>query len=167
MFDPVYVLDKLGLKPGMSVTRAISKIGLDISESADPLRAANKIIVALNGNQAANPIHADIVAKALIEQAVIFGESYNADKAMNIANEKYDKIKRTMPYVFAGSSEDLAPKRQVEVKQKRGGDKKARALEIFNREKGKENGEIAKVIAAELEITYANAYYYVTRVFKG
>lgn len=167
MFDPVYALEKLGLQPSMSVSRAISKIGLDISESNDPLRAANKIITALNGLPVANPIHADIIAKALIEQAVIFGDSYSAEKAMAVANEKYDKIKRTMPYVFAGSSEDPTPKRNVEVKEKRGGDKKVRALEIFNREKGKPNGEIAKMIAAELEITYANAYYYVTRVFKG
>jgi len=45
-------------------------------------------------------------------------------------------------------------------------DKKVAAHRIFdaNREKG--NGEIATMIAGELEITYANAYYYVTRVFR-
>jgi len=38
-------------------------------------------------------------------------------------------------------------------------------MRIFEANKDKGNGEIAKLIATELEITYANAYYYVTRVF--
>lgn len=164
MLDPVYTLNKLGLKPGMSVTRAITLIGLDINDSSSPLHAANKIITSLGGEPQAKPIQADIIAKALIEQAVIFGESYNAEKAMTAAKTKYDKIEKTMPYVFAGSEEQVGG--TTEVKSTRGGDKKVRALEIFNREKGKSNGDIAKIIAAELEITYANAYYYITRVFK-
>ena len=44
-------------------------------------------------------------------------------------------------------------------------DKKAKALEIFEANKSLGNSDIAKKIAAELEITFANAYYYVTRVF--
>lgn len=48
----------------------------------------------------------------------------------------------------------------------RSNDKKAAALRVFEANRGKGQGEIARLIAAELEITYANAYYYVTRVFK-
>lgn len=44
--------------------------------------------------------------------------------------------------------------------------KKEAALKLFEQNKDKGNGEIAKMISTELEITYANAYYYVTRVFK-
>jgi hypothetical protein len=40
MLDPVYVLDKMGLKPGMSVTRAITAVGMKIDDSSDPLKAA-------------------------------------------------------------------------------------------------------------------------------
>lgn len=43
--------------------------------------------------------------------------------------------------------------------------KKQAAMQIFEANKDKGNGEIAKLISTELEITYANAYYYVTRVF--
>lgn len=43
--------------------------------------------------------------------------------------------------------------------------KKQAALQIFEANKDKGNGQIAKLISTELEITYANAYYYVTRVF--
>ena len=45
-------------------------------------------------------------------------------------------------------------------------DKKDAALTIYQANPDKNNGAIARLIAAELEITYANAYYYVTRVFK-
>lgn len=44
--------------------------------------------------------------------------------------------------------------------------KKSAALKLFEENSDKGNGEIARLIAKELEITYANAYYYVTRVFK-
>jgi len=44
--------------------------------------------------------------------------------------------------------------------------KKSAALMLFEANTDKGNGEIARLIAKELEITYANAYYYVTRVFK-
>jgi len=44
--------------------------------------------------------------------------------------------------------------------------KKVAALQLFEANIEKENGEIARIISKELEITYANAYYYVTRVFK-
>ena len=45
-------------------------------------------------------------------------------------------------------------------------DKKDAALRLYQANPDKNNGAIARLIAAELEITYANAYYYVTRVFK-
>ena len=49
---------------------------------------------------------------------------------------------------------------------KRSGDKKARALEIFESNRDKKASDIAKLIQVELGITFANAYYYVSRVFK-
>ena len=46
-------------------------------------------------------------------------------------------------------------------------DKKAAAQKIFDELKAEQaNGVIAQAISKELNITYANAYYYVTRVFK-
>ena len=50
-------------------------------------------------------------------------------------------------------------------RSERGGDKKVRARVVFDREQGKSSGQIAKVISTELGISYANAYYYVSRVF--
>ncbi|NBX51232.1 hypothetical protein EBT25_15215 [bacterium] len=46
-------------------------------------------------------------------------------------------------------------------------DKKLAAKYVIeNADPSISNGEVAKIVAKELEITYANAYYYVTRVFK-
>lgn len=44
--------------------------------------------------------------------------------------------------------------------------KKVAALKLFEVNSDKGSGEIARLISKELDITYANAYYYVTRVFK-
>lgn len=174
MIDAVYVLEKMGLKPGMSVSRAIHSVGLKIDDSSDPLRAANKIIISLGAQPVSNSIMANILAKALVEQAVLSGASYDTEKSIAIASEKYLKIERTMPYIFAGSGEGSTPILNTPVaagsSKKSAGksnDKKALALDIYNRESGKglTGTAIAKIIAEELEITVANAQYYVTRVF--
>jgi hypothetical protein len=52
------------------------------------------------------------------------------------------------------------------VKTPKVNDKKVAAQRLFEANKDKGSGAIAQMIATELEITYANAYYYVTRVFK-
>lgn len=164
MIDSVYVLGKLGLKPGMSVTRAITSIGMRISDSTDQLKAANKIIISLGAKPVSNVAVADVIAKALVEQAVLNGEKYNPEEALVIATAKYDKIMRTMPYVFVtdNNGNPTTGKKGATTN-----DKKTAALEIFNRESGKglTNTAIAEIIATELDITVSNAQYYVTRVF--
>lgn len=161
--DAVYVLNKLGLEPGMSVTRALTQVGFRINESSQQsATVANKIIKSLGGAPETNPVSADIIAKALVEQAVLSGSSYDPTAANKVAQEKLNKIKLTMPYAFAATAEPIRAKKM----STRGGDKKERARVIFDRESGKTPGEVARVIASELSITYANAYYYVSRVFK-
>ena len=67
------------------------------------------------------------------------------------------------------TAQHVAKEKTVKVKaakEPKTNDKKVAAQRLFEANKDKGNGEIAKMIASELEITYANAYYYVTRVFK-
>jgi hypothetical protein len=45
-------------------------------------------------------------------------------------------------------------------------DKKTRALEICDNNSALANGPLAKIVQKELDITYSNAYYYVSRVWK-
>jgi len=158
MIDSEYVLGKLGLRSGMSVTRAITAVGIRISDSSDQLKAANKIIISLGAKPVSNVALADVLAKGLVEQAVLRGAEYVPEDALVVATAKYDRLMATMPYVF--STEDKTSGGAVN-------DKKAMALEIFNRETGKglTNTAIAEIIATELEISLANAQYYVTRVF--
>lgn len=171
MIDAVYVLNKLGIEyePGMSVTRALTQVGTLINEGTQRnVTIANRIIQSLGGTPEEHPTAADIVAKALVEQAVLSGKSYSPEAAVKVAQEKLAKIRTTMPYAFAVAVErdgQLLPARAKKISN-RGGDKKQRARVIFEREAGKAAGAIAKIIAAEIDITYANAYYYVSRVFK-
>ena len=82
---------------------------------------------------------------------------------MDLAKIKVADMKVKHPYLFVmkESSMEAAAK-----PNKRGGDKKARALEIFEANRGKKASDVAKLIQVELGITFANAYYYVSRVFK-
>ncbi len=64
------------------------------------------------------------------------------------------------------SAKQVAAEKIRAVKTPRVNDKKLAAQKLFEANKDKGNGEIATLISKELEITYANAYYYVTRVFK-
>jgi len=167
--DLNYAFNRIGIKPHTSVTRAISAAGVFFSSFSHPGVGPNKMITWLGGKPIGNPVEADIIAKALLEQAVLLGvENYNFEAAMAVAQQKLAKIRITMPYAFAGSEVNAVNVSKTASKRAspRGGDKKERARVVFDRESGKSDGDIARIIAAELQITYANAYYYVSRVFK-
>jgi hypothetical protein len=79
-------------------------------------------------------------------------DSRKANKEATAVVEKAQKV-----------AKEKAPKVAKEPKVN---DKKVAAQRIFDANTDKGNGEIARMIAEQLEITYANAYYYVTRAFK-
>lgn len=160
--DAKQVLNDYGIKTS-SVGGAIKQIGDVIDDSRDPLSLSNSIINQLGGIDQYDLVSAKILAKALIEQAMV-QDPYDSDKATKAAEGKLEKIRKDMPYVFAKPEEESAS--APTAKQSAIVDKKARAQEIFNANKTLTNGEIAKLIQDDLKITYANAYYYVSRVFK-
>ncbi len=160
--DAKQVLADYGIRTE-SVGGAIKQIGDDIDESMDPLSLSNSIINQLGGVDQYDLVSAKIIAKALIEQAIVQDE-YKPESAKEIAEKKLENIRTKMPYVFAKPEEE---QQESKPSSRQGsGDKKARAQVIFEANKHLTNGEIAKLIQTELEITYANAYYYVSRVFK-
>ncbi len=160
--DAKQVLNDYGIKTS-SVGGAIKQIGDVIDESRDPLSLSNSIISQLGGIDQYDIVSAKILAKALIEQAMI-QEPYDAAQATSVAEGKLEKIRKDMPYVFVKPEEQSVS--EPTPKQVAVGDKKTKAQAIFNANKSLTNGEIAKLIQDELKITYANAYYYVSRVFK-
>lgn len=92
-------------------------------------------------------------------------DQYLADKAArelarNAAAEALGTVEQAQATAKEKTVTPKAPKAP------RVNDKKEAARRIFDANRDKGNGEIAKLISSELEITYANAYYYVTRVFK-
>lgn len=162
------ILTSYGIKSD-SVVKAIQQVGEDIGLSSDPLGYANSIISDLGGSDQYDLASARIMAKAMVEQAIVQDE-YNTGNATKIAEAKLEKIRTNMPYVFveteSTSGESSSSTSFKPVKQPRSNDKKAVAKGIFDANKDKTNGEIAQLIQKELKITYANAYYYVSRVFK-
>lgn len=171
MIDAQYVLSKLRIRPTDSVNAAVRQVRDVLEESSDKLMAANKIIVSLGSRPVTNIVMSDILAKALVEQALIQGEKFNPEKAAAAAMDKYNWIAQKHPYIFAGTEQSSSSSEFSGLvggikSSKRGTDKKTQAHAIYMREKEKKTAEIAKIISEEMDITYANAYYYVSRVFK-
>lgn len=166
MVDVQSVFKKYSIDPSDSIHRTIQGVGVHISEASDPLVKSNQIICKLGGTPVLDPIEAPIVAKSMVEQAVLFTlqrREFDPKQAMDLAKIKVADMKVKHPYLFVMKESSMEA---VAKPNKRGGDKKARALEIFEANRGKKASDVAKLIQVELGITFANAYYYVSRVFK-
>jgi hypothetical protein len=152
------LLRKNDIPVDQTVHHAIASTGDVIDNAGHPLEKANFLIKQLGGQEVDNIVIAKLMAKSLIEQVYIQKDSYDSEKAIVVAKAKVDKIINNSPYILQ-TSEPVASSAPVS-------DKKAAARVIFDRMQGSTSGEIAKAIQNELKITYANAYYYVSRVFK-
>jgi hypothetical protein len=83
----------------------------------------------------------------------------------NQANPERKAAAKAANEAVASAKRSAAEKTRA-VKKPRSNDKKDAAQKLFEANKDKGNGAIATLISKELDITYANSYYYVTRVFK-
>jgi hypothetical protein len=162
------VLKQFNIDPRAGRIRAIQEVGEQIMTASEPLKMANTVIVKLGGVQQQDFPTARIVAKALVDKA-LSGDKYDTTTAMQYALEKVQKLRKELPFCFQESGESqpgslTSPQKPKKVRS--GGDKKVRALEICEQNSSLSNGQLAKLIEKELEITYANAHYYASRVFK-
>lgn len=161
------VLVGLKIDRSMSPVAAVRRVGEIIERSNDKLYTANKIIASLGAPVVTTERTAAVLAKGLVEQALIHGESYKSELAMTIVAGKYMKLVDGMPGVYnAGDPWKDQRSSATTGRAVTSDDKKIRAMQIFERNKTLNNSCIAKLIAKELDITFANAYYYCTRVFK-
>lgn len=165
-------------------TRAIQHVQRLVEAARDELSMANRIIVALGCTPVADRNQARIIAKGLAEQLIVQGLDYEPEYAMQVVAVKYAKIERTMPWCFTGSgtktpvtgTEIVGTTKPTKEKVKRGGDKKEIALGIFNEMQKQEpkpsDSDVARKIVEETKdmgensMSFANAFYYVTRVFQ-
>lgn len=164
MVDVRSVFKSCGIKPDASINRNIQNVGTRISESSNPHAESNDIIKRLGGTYCIDPAEAPVIAKVMVEQAIIFTQQqreYDPDEAMKNAKVKVADMKAKHPYLFVMKENSMTTDTAKPVN-----DKKARALAIFEANRGKKASDVAKLIQVELGITFANAYYYVSRVFK-
>lgn len=165
-------LNGLDIKPEEGVNKAIFQVSKLVNESTNRLSKANKIINDLGGPKLKHERYAILISQAMVEYAVQHVEDYNAENAFQAAEIRYQDLKEKMPWACLEPEvkryKPLVSKRKSRIKResKNDNNKKKEAIGIFEANKEKTNGEIAKIIAGELKITYANAYYYVSRVFK-
>jgi len=101
-------------------------------------------------------------------------QNVNQTPVKNAFEEYFDEVEAKKNNVGKQEATAVVEKAQKVAKEKapkvtkepKVNDKKVAALRIFESNTDKGNGTVAKMISEQLEITYANAYYYVTRVFK-
>ena len=159
------VLSKLKIDKDMSAVRAVRRVGEIIEDSSDKLYTANKIIADLGAPVVSKERTAAVLAKGLVEQALIHGESYQPEVAMTVVAGKYMKLVDGMPGVYETKGDPWIKETPSTGQARPGEDKKVRAMQIFEANKSLGNSDIARIIAKDLGITFANAYYYCSRVF--
>lgn len=177
--DALAVLQSLGISTDQSVHRGIQRVTEILDGSSSRLNAANRIIMRLGCSPQKDEKHAELIAKALVEQAWNTGRMYDPQVAVEVAQKKYERILHNMPYIFINTATEPVPGTEGEteakivskrVKKASGGeanDKEKAAFEIYTKLKGTmNNNQIAKKIAEELGITVANSSYYINRKFK-
>lgn len=161
-----------------SVTRALTSFNHKLDDDrARKHTVCNRLIEDLGCTAIAHPVDAETYAKTLIEQVILNGLDYIPALAAIAASKRVAKIKEKMPELYVGAEVELVglngevtikrPSKKVKRAGREGsGDKKDNALAICEANPNKTNGELARLIAAELGITYANAYFYSSRVWK-
>jgi len=163
-------LKKFDIDPKAGKQRAIQAIGEMIQTAPDPLSMANSVIVELGGAEVLDFPTARITAKALVEQAVEAGDTFNPEAAQAYATEKVAKLRGQQPEVFTKTAADAAsaPKRRGRpgTKTADGSSLKEKALAICKANASLSNAQLAQMIQKELDISYSNSYYYSSRVFK-
>ena len=164
MVDVKSVFKTCDVTPEGSLNRNIQNVSNRITDSTNPHAESNDIIKRLGGSYCVDPVEAPIIAKIMVEQAISFTlqrRDFDPDHAMKIAKVKVADMKAKHPYLFVMKENSVNTATKPAVN-----DKKARALAIFEANRGKKPSDVAKLIQVELGITFANAYYYVSRVFK-
>lgn len=167
------VLEKYRV-PTSSVVKAIQAFG-DAARQKSRKTYCNQFIKELGGKLYDDATDAEIIAKALIERVLMDQDEFNVESAIKSAEMRRTQLKERMPELWAMPEiEEVVDGKTIKrsavtgkrVKEKRDPEKKARALKIYQENKHRPEKDIISIMAKELQITNANASYYVTRAFK-
>lgn len=178
--DALAVLQSLGISTDQSVHRGIQRVTEILDGSSSRLNAANRIIMRLGCSPQKDEKHAELIAKALVEQAWNTGRMYDPQVAVEVAQKKYERILHNMPYIFINTATEPVPgaegeaearivsKRVKKASSGEANDKEKAIRQLYEEYKGTMNtNQLCKKIAAQLELTPANVSYYINRKLKG
>lgn len=176
--DMSSVLKEMGVNTN-SPNVAIVAVAEHFENSRCATTAANELIQKLGGARQETPIEADIIAKALAEQVVVQREQFNPEEAMAIAMEKLLNIKERMPYLFKHQEQESEGFPAVNDTSKPGLVKRNKAAKTARTDSidvmvkeitdtgERDRGVIVTKIAAQVNMEYANVYYYVKKAEKA
>ena len=162
----------------LSVSRALMSFNIKLDDDRQRKQTiCNRLIKDLGCTPIDHPVDAETFAKVLIEQVILNGEDYDPATAASVAAIKVAKIRDRMPELYTNTEVEVvgdtpeelkfkSPKKVKRAGKSGANDKKSAAYKIYVENESKPAGDIARLIASELNITYANAHYYVSRVFK-
>jgi len=165
--NAVATLEKMDINVGGSISRALTQFNMLAEQSGNRHSFCNRLIVELGGKTSDKPSVANVIALTFIEQVMKQDGEFDVDAANEAAADKVAQLAAKHPSIFVEGGEIVVQQPVVKKKVARTGNpKKEQARLIFEREAGQQQCEIAKIMAKEMKITFANAYYYVTRVFQ-
>jgi len=164
-------LEKYGITKGMDCVEGVQKLG-EYLENPESFAAqhdrANAVIKSLGGEAEKDPDAARIIAKYMVAQVV---NKQKPDQAL--ARHRCQSLIAAAPEVERVRivQQTVKPlvstyKPKTDIRKGKNNTKKDRALEICEANATLSNNDLAKLIQKELKITFANAYYYSSRVFK-
>lgn len=169
------IFSKYKITPTDSKFRIVNDISDSISSSKDQMFASNRIIKDFGLKPLTNLVDSRIVALALIEHALDNQTNFSLDTAEKAAMAKLKCIVSEMPFLYnvkenvvmeaVQANGEVVSFKRVRKSSADKAMKKQKAFDIFSANKEKKPTDIAKLIQVELGITFANAYYYVSRVF--
>lgn len=129
---------------------------------------ANTVIERLGGVSEVVPDVARVVAKYMVGQ---FMQKHPIDQ--DLARKKTESLLGPNAYLWREELIEQSTRPVLQTytpkttrRKGKNNTKAAAALEICKENSTLSNAELAKMIAKQLKITYANAYYYASRVFK-
>lgn len=171
MLSVAQVLTRLKINTD-SRCAAVQDVRSHIEESADPIAAAHLIISNLSdGDFTTNdPIVARMTAQRLVDEALILGDAYDADKALAKAAAKIIEAREKTPWVFTkptfSTVETTTETREgvnVEVKKDgsfKKGSKQVLAAALYEKHKALSNQQIIAVFMKELDMSKPGATTY-------
>lgn len=166
-----HVLERLHIATD-SRLRAVQDVRILIEKSVTPIATAKQIIdnLVISPYDTKDEIEARMVAQRLVDEAIILGEHYDPEKALEKAALKIAQARVETPWVFAkdGTSTVVSTTTNVEgvnieVKEdgkiKKGG-KQILAAALFEKHKALSNQEIIAIFMKELDMSKPGATTY-------